>query len=87
MNCFNIREIQGILKRKFFSDLVNISDGRSGTDSIMVGMRYKNNASNILLYDKSLFYNFDLIKTSKNKNFVNDPGGIYTYSRQNIVNM
>lgn len=80
MNCFNIREIQGILKRKFFTDLVNTSDNRSGMDSTLVGMRHKNNMSNILLYDQSLFYNFDLTNTSKYKNFSVSSPNTYTYS-------
>jgi len=80
MNCFNIREIQGILKRKFFTDLVNTSDNRSGMDSTLVGMRHKHNMSNILLYDQSLFYNFDLTNTSKYKNFSILSSDTYTYS-------
>lgn len=85
MNCFNIREIQGILKRKFFTDLVNTSDNRSAMDSTLVGMRHKNNMSNILLYDQSLFYNFDLTNTSKYKNFSTLSTDVpYTYS--NVIN-
>ena len=80
MNCFNIRELQGILKRKFFTDLVNTSDNHKAMDSTLIGMRHKNNMSNILLYDQSLFYNFDLTTTSKYKNFGLKPGSVYTYS-------
>jgi hypothetical protein len=83
MNCFNIRELQGILKRKFFTDLVNTSDNHQGMDSTLIGMRHKNNMSNILLYDQSLFYNFDLTTTSKYKNFTLSPGSVYTYSTTN----
>merc|ERR1712151_528331 len=79
MNCFNIREIQGILKRKFFTDLVNTSDNRSALDSTLIGMRHRNNMSDILLYDQSLFYNFDLTNTSKYKNYNFTPGKVYTY--------
>jgi hypothetical protein len=63
MNCFNIRELQGILKRKFFTDLVNSSDSHKSMESTLLNMRHKNNMSNILLYDQSLFYNFDLTNT------------------------
>jgi hypothetical protein len=80
MNCFNIREIQGILKRKFFTDLVNTSDNRLDMNQTMVGMRHKNNMSNILLYDQSLFYNFDLINTSKYKNFFISSDSAYSYT-------
>jgi hypothetical protein len=80
MNCFNIRELQGILKRKFFTDLVNTTDSHKATDSTLIGMRHKNNMSNILLYDQSLLYNFDITSTSKFKNFTFTPGKVYSYS-------
>jgi hypothetical protein len=80
MNCFNIRELQGILKRKFFTDLVNTSDSHTATESTLINMRHKNNMSNILLYDQSLLYNFDLTNTSKYKNFSFNPGKVYTYT-------
>jgi len=79
MNCFNIREMQGILKRKFFTDLVNTSDSRLGTDSMMVGMRYKNNMSNILMFDQGLLYNYDLTVLSKYKSFLINKTS-YTYT-------
>jgi hypothetical protein len=84
MNCFNIRELQGILKRKFFTDLVNTSDSHKTMESTMIGMRHKNNMSDILLYDQSLFYNFDLTNTSKQKTFLLTPGKVYTYSPLNF---
>jgi hypothetical protein len=80
MNCFNIRELQGILKRKFFTDLVNTSDSHKAMDSTLISMRHKNNMSNILLYDQSLFYNFDLTNTSKYKSYNFNPGKVYTYA-------
>lgn len=80
MNCFNIRELQGILKRKFFTDLVNTSDSHKATESTLINMRHKNNMSNILLYDQSLLYNFDLTNVSKSKNFLFTPGKVYSYA-------
>jgi hypothetical protein len=80
MNCFNIRELQGILKRKFFTDLVNTSDSHKAMESTLINMRHKNNMSNILMYDQSLFYNFDLTNTSKSKVFNFNPGNVYAYS-------
>jgi heme/copper-type cytochrome/quinol oxidase subunit 1 len=80
MNCFNIRELQGILKRKFFTDLVNTSDSHKASESTLINMRHKHNMSNILTYDQSLFYNFDLTNTSKFKTFSFEPGKVYTYS-------
>jgi hypothetical protein len=86
MNCFNIREIQGILKRKFFTDLVNTSDSRLAMDSTLIGIRHRNNMSNILLYDQSLFYNFDLTNSSKYKSFFIGPVETYSYSSNNLLN-
>jgi hypothetical protein len=85
MNCFNIREIQGILKRKFFTDLVNTSDNRLAMDSTLIGIRHRNNMSNILLYDQSLFYNFDLTNTSKYKSFFIGPIESHSYSSSNFI--
>jgi len=67
MNYFNIREIQGILKQKPPTNLVNTSGNRSAMDSTLVGIRHKNNMSNILLYGQFLFYNFSLVNTPKYK--------------------
>jgi len=85
MNCFNIRELQGILKRKFFTDLVNTSDSHRAVESTLINMRHKNNMSNILLYDQSLFYNFDLTNTSKFKIYNFNPGHIYDYAGLNFL--
>lgn len=86
MNCFNIRELQGILKRKFFTDLVNTSDSHKSMETTLINMRHKNNMSNILLYDQSLFYNFDLTNTSKFKNYSFNPGKVYTYLGYTLFN-
>jgi hypothetical protein len=60
MNCFNIRELQGILKRKFFVDLVNSHDHKNILEESMVGMRYKANHALNLELDYTSFYNFGL---------------------------
>ena len=65
MNCFNIRELQGILKRKFFTDLVNSSDYREIMDSSMIGLRYKTNNNLNLNHDSLSFYNFGTTTSSK----------------------
>ena len=69
MNCFNIRELQGILKRKFFSDLVNSHDHRDLLDQSMIGLRYKLNLNVNLDNDALSFYNFGVSNTYSNKNF------------------
>ena len=65
MNCFNIRELQGILKRRFFTDLINSSDYRDIMDSSMIGLRYKTNSNLNLNHDSLSFYNFGTTNSSK----------------------
>jgi hypothetical protein len=69
MNCFNIRELQGILKRKFFPDLINISDHRNLMETSMIGLRFKYNNADAIRPEQSLFYNFGTTNTSKQKNY------------------
>jgi hypothetical protein len=67
MNCFNIRELQGILKRKFFTDLVNSNDHRNLFDKSIIGLRFKNNNQLNINHDMSLFYNFGTTTSAKTK--------------------
>jgi len=67
MNCFNIRELQGILKRKFFPDLINLNDHRNLMDSSMIGLRFKYNNNDMVRPEQSLFYNFGTTSVDKQK--------------------
>ena len=69
MNCFNIRELQGILKRKFFPDLINLNDHHNLMETSMIGLRFKYNNNDMVRPEKSLFYNFGTTNTSKQKNY------------------
>jgi hypothetical protein len=60
MNCFNIRETQGILKRKFFTDLVNSHSHKNLLENSMIGLRYKSNSDINLDLDITSFYNFGI---------------------------
>jgi len=81
MNCFNIRELQGILKRKFFPDLININDHHNLMESSMIGLRFKYNANDMIRPEQSLFYNFGTTNTSKQKNYILEN---YLYSEHEI---
>jgi hypothetical protein len=78
MNCFNIRELQSILKRKFFTDLVNSNDHHTVLANSMVGLRFKTNSSNFIDNDMLMFYNYGTTHSTKVKSniLVN---GYYTY--------
>jgi len=67
MNCFNIRELQGTLKRKFFTDLVNSNDHREFLNQSMVGLRFKSNNNLAINPDMINFYNFGTTNTPKAK--------------------
>ena len=57
MNCFNIRELQGILKRKFFTDLVNTTDHRDFLNQSIIGLRFKSNNQLSITPDVESFFN------------------------------
>jgi hypothetical protein len=67
MNCFNIRELQGILKRKYFPDLINNSDHHLLMESSMLGLRFKINSNDSIRPEQSLFYNFGITNLPKYK--------------------
>jgi hypothetical protein len=67
MNAFNIRELQGILKRRFFNDLVNTTDHRQFMNQTLIGIRFKNNFNLSINPDTSLIYNFGTTLPTKTK--------------------
>src|SRR5450830_819272 len=60
MNCFNIREIQSILKRKFFTDLINSHDHHTLLDKTVMGLRYKTDSINSINSNIFVFYNYGI---------------------------
>jgi hypothetical protein len=67
MNCFNIRELQGILKRRFFTDLVNSADHREVLSSSMIGLRFKTNNNANLDHDVLSFFKMGTNNTNKSR--------------------
>lgn len=68
MNSFNIRELQSILQRRFFSDLINTNEHRDFLDNVTIGARFKLNVNNFIQPDQLVLYNWGPINTSKPKN-------------------
>lgn len=60
MNCFNIREIQSILKRKFFTDLINTHEHHTLLDKTAMGLRFKTNNINSINSNIFVFYNYGI---------------------------
>jgi hypothetical protein len=69
MNCFNIKELQGILKRKFFVDLLDSHEYKNLLKESMIGLRYKLNPDINLDFDTYSFYNFGIHTNNVNKPF------------------
>jgi hypothetical protein len=86
MNCFNIRELQGNLKRRFFADLVNINDHREFLDSTMIGLRFKTNNEMNIYHDALSFYNLGTTNENKSRNsmFSNMYDGSLNSSTMNL---
>lgn len=68
MNCFNIREIQAILKKRFFSDLINVHEHREHLNNSILGLRFKTPHINAILNNTNIFYNYGLEVNSKIRN-------------------
>jgi hypothetical protein len=60
MNCFNIREVQSLLKRRFFADLVNTADHKAFLSETMLGVRFKINDTSVVSSHFHLYNNFGL---------------------------
>jgi hypothetical protein len=82
MNCFNIRELQGVLKRKFFVDLFNSHDHRTLLNTSMLGLKFKLNNNENLSLDTPLFYGWGLLDNN-NLRLVN----FNTYSATTYTNL
>jgi len=67
MNCFNIRELQSILKRKFFTDLFNSHDHRDLLGRSMIGLRYTLNNNLNINSDILSFYQFGISVDNQTK--------------------
>ena len=68
MNCFNIRELQGILKKRFFTDLINSNEHHQILSNSIINLRYKLFSTINTNTDIFVFYNLGLINTSLFKN-------------------
>jgi hypothetical protein len=67
MNCFNIRELQGVLKRKFFTDLINTNDHRDFLNQSIIGLRFKSNNNLATTPDMEAFFNLGTTASAKSK--------------------
>lgn len=85
MNCFNIRELQSILKRRYFTDLVNSSDYTTLLNNSVINLRYKLNTTNLIEHNTLLFQYYNLTTQPKDKtiSFINTKFHLLNYPKLN----
>lgn len=67
MNCFNIREIQALLKARFFADLVSANDHHQFLNKTAIGLRYNTTSIDSINPNMLLFYRYGLNTTSNSR--------------------
>jgi len=67
MNCFNIREIQALLKGRFFTDLVNTHDHHEFLNKTTIGIRFKTNNLDSINPNMLLFYRYGIHSNTQNR--------------------
>lgn len=76
MNCFNIREVQALLKGRFFNDLVNSNDHHEFLNKTIIGLRFKTNDLNSINPNMLLFYKYGVYNNNtRSQSYINS---IYT---------
>jgi hypothetical protein len=60
MNCFNIREVEALLKGRFFPDLVNTHDHRKLLNDSVLGLRFQTNNLDTITGNVLLFQQFGI---------------------------
>lgn len=69
MNCFNIREAQAILKKRFFVDLINSNDHHTLLSKTMLGLRFKTQDLSVVYPNGRLASTFGLSRLLANRSF------------------
>jgi hypothetical protein len=67
MNCFNIREIQALLKARFFADLVSANDHHQFLNKTAIGLRYNTTSIDSINPNMLLFYRYGLTTTGNSR--------------------
>ena len=64
LNCFNMRQLETILRRQFFTDFLSSGDHHNLTNNSMIALRFKLNHQQDIQPDLFTFYNLGLTKHS-----------------------
>jgi hypothetical protein len=88
MNCFNIREVQALLKGRFFNDLVNSNDHHDFLNKTIIGLRFKTNDLNSINPNMLLFYRYGIYNnTTRSQSYFSSVSidGNYTFFSTNSL--
>jgi hypothetical protein len=67
MNCFNIREVEALLKGRFFPDLINTHDHRILLNNSIIGLRFKTNNLDTINHSLLLFTQYGTSLTNNKR--------------------
>jgi len=81
MNCFNIREVQALLKGRFFNDLVNSNDHHDFLNKTIIGLRFKTNDLNSINPNMLLFYKYGIYNnTTRSQSYLSSTSTDLNYT-------
>jgi hypothetical protein len=67
MNCFNVRELQALLKNRFFTELVSSKDHHEFLDQTAIGIRFKTNNLDVIHSNTLLNFRYGINSQSQSK--------------------
>lgn len=70
MNCFNICELQSLLKNRFFFDLITQNDHHVLTNNTMISLKHKVSDLNVIHNNTKLLYYYGLTISPKNRSII-----------------
>jgi len=87
MNCFNIREVEALLKGRFFPDLINTHDHRILLNNTTLGLRYQVSNLETISHNILLFQRYGLQSTNGNRLFTFQKLPITTYNKYEFLEL
>jgi len=85
LNCFNMRQLETILRRQFFTDFLSTGDHRSLMTNTMIGLRFKLNQQQSIQPDQFSFYRFGLTNYDNRRATFFEPRGVSTSNSSSTV--
>jgi hypothetical protein len=85
MNCFNIREIQTLLKTRFYADLLNESHQHIFLNRTTPGLRFKTQDLNFLNSCQVILQNYGILTTPSSRTQVYNSSFESTLFASNVI--